>query len=300
MEKRSIGIIGLGNMGRNVAKRLHSEGHGLVIYNRTREKYGQFRNMENIYLSDGLEDFMQALRKKGHEVVIWMMLPGGEVTNAMIAKLSGILEKGDVLIDASNAKYTDSVANYETLKKKSVFYLDVGCAGGPDDLAEGVSLMVGGDRVAYRKVEDIFRVIAGAGTYGYVGGSGAGQMTKLIHNGIFYGIFPIYVEGVELLMKANESAGGGLDLKEALRLLAASPPITRDIMDSILKVIEDGALPSAAPKAKVSDVIIWETEMAGRLGVSFDATRAVLGKYGSISEESRRLYAAAKKRITGH
>lgn len=299
MEKR-IGIVGLGNMGGNIAERLHANDYELVLYNKTTDRYAHFKEKENVQFSRNIDDLLRKLRKRGQEVVLWLMIPGGAPTNELVEELAKKLKEGDIVIDASNAKYVDSVANYKKLKKRSISYLDVGCAGGPEDLLDGVSLMVGGDRAAFEKVKEVFRVVAGNGVYGYVGASGTGQMTKLVHNGIFYGIFPVYVEGVELLMKANEEAGGKLDVKEALRLLASSPPITKDIMNAILDVVREGSMPSAAPHMKVSEVIMWETEVANRLGVGFDATRAVLDRYGSISEESRRLYSAAKKKVTGH
>jgi 6-phosphogluconate dehydrogenase len=298
--QRTVGVLGLGDMGSNVAERLHGSGYSLVLYNRSKERYASFQNRERISLAKDLDDFVQVLRGSGEHAVIWTMLPGGAVTNTMMQELSTRLRRGDIVIDASNSRYTDSIANHALLRDVSVSYLDVGCAGGPSDLLRGVSLMVGGDRDAYERAEGIFRVLAGKGAYGYVGASGAGHMAKLVHNGIFYGTFPIYAEGIELLLKMKEGFKGEFDMGKALQLLASSPPINGDIMEAISASVQKGELPASAPEMKVSEMITWEAGRAEKLGIRFNATRAVLDSYSKLSETSRRIYAAAKKIVTGH
>ncbi|MGI0100250.1 MAG: NAD(P)-binding domain-containing protein, partial [Candidatus Micrarchaeaceae archaeon] len=233
--------------------------------------------------------------------VVWMMINGGEATNSAVSELSGMLRKESIVIDASNSIYTDSMENYSKMKSKGIYYLDVGCAGGPEDLTRGVALMVGGDESAFRKVEGILRAVSGNGTYGYVGGSGCGHKTKLVHNGIFYGIMPVYSEGIGLLMKLDESGPqSNMDMGEALRLLAASPPITTDIMDAIARVHREGSIPNDAPAAKISDMVKWESEKAAELGADLGITNAILRGYPSMSGKSRIIYYSAKRIITGH
>ena len=297
---RTLGLIGLGDMGRNIAKRLHDNGYRLVLYDRTKDKYGFFNGMDEVHLSADINDFVKKLRDAGKDGIIWIMVPGGPVTNDMVAELSELLSRNDMVIDGSNSVYLDSIGNYKKLKHNGIFYLDVGCAGGPADLLKGVALMVGGDRAAFERAEDVFRIVSGNGTYGYVGESGSGHMAKMIHNGIFYGIFPVYAEGVELLLSMKDKEHRNFDTKEALRLLKSSPPITVDIMEAMSNAINAGQLPNDAPEIKVSDIIKWEGKKAEELGVSFDITNAVLAGYASMSEKSRKIYGAAKKIITGH
>lgn len=295
---KEIGIIGVGSMGGNIAERLHGNGYSLVLYNNEKERYERFKGRDKVYLSSDLKDFANRLRASPASSTVWIMVPGGEVTNALVAELSGLLRSGDTVIDGSNSKYPDSISNYNRLKSRGISYLDVGCAGGPGDLLEGVSLMVGGDRPAFESAREVFRVVSGSGTYGYVGESGSGQMTKLIHNGIFYGIFPVYAEGIELLQKASEQKD--FDMPEALRLLSASPPITTGIMQAISSAMNDGKLPNPAPEIKISSMVNWEAEHAKQMGVSLSITRAILAGYATMSDKSKKIYAAAKEILTGH
>ncbi len=300
-EGKEIGVIGIGAMGGNIARLLQDGGYSLVLYNKTPEGYEPFRGKRGFTIAGDLADLVKKLGKEGDRVV-WMMVPGGDVTNGIVMQLSNIMRPGDIVIDASNSIYTDSIANYNSMRAAGVSYLDVGCAGGPDDLLNGATFMIGGDKDAYGRAEGIFKTLAGKnGTYGYVGGSGSGQMTKMVHNGIFYGIFPVYAEGVELLQRMSENANGSsLDMKEALRLLARSPPITTDIMGGITKAHANGELERPAGAPKVSEMVNRELDVAASMGVGLAITKAVLGGYASMSERSRSIYTAAKRIVTGH
>jgi len=299
-KQKAIGLIGLGDMGKNIAQRLHDAGYFLVLYDRTDAKYGQFSGMDRKHLSSDVADLAKKLRELGETANVWIMVPAGSATNSLASELSGLLRNGDIVIDGSNSAYTDSIENSKRLKEKGILYLDLGCAGGPSDLQKGVALMVGGEKLAFERAEDIFRVVSGNGTYGYLGQSGSGHMAKMVHNGIFYGIFPVYAEGVELLLSMKEKGNSDLDINEAMRLLKSSPPITTDILNAMSDVMGADQLPKDAPEIKVSEIIRWEEKKASEMGVSFTATSAVLAAYQSMSERSRRIYAAAKKIITGH
>ena len=298
---KQIGIIGIGSMGGNIARKLYDGGYSLVLYNNTKAAYAPFDGKERVALSESVSDLVQKLRESGNESVVWLMVPGGAVTNNLVLELLSVLKKGDIVIDASNSVYTDSIANYRALKQKEISYLDVGCAGGPSDLLKGVSLMVGGDREAFERTEDIFRTVCGDGTYGYVGGSGTGHITKLAHNMVFYGIFPVMSEGAEFLQAmAREDPKRSLDMAEALRLLAASPPINSGIPTSISQAFKEGLPNDPPPQMAVSDMVKWGADRAAKLGIRMGITNMVLAGYNSMSSESRRIYSAAKKILTGH
>lgn len=294
MESRTIGVIGLGNMGGNIARVLHGSGFELVVFDRSEDKRKAIEKLGNAAAADSVADLVRRLKRSG-SATIWMMLPAGGATNGTVSELSGLLGKDGIVIDASNSKYEDSMANYDAMKGKGASYLDVGCAGGPDDVLSGVALMVGGDREAYERSKDIFKAVSGTGTYGYVGATGAGQKVKLIHNIIFYGIFPVYAEGVAMLPKL-----GGVDVTEALRLLKESPPINGSIMAAIEAAFRKGEVPEDAPAIKVSDIVKWGQEKAERLGAELPVTGEILRRYDRISGDSRNIYSGAKKRITGH
>jgi 6-phosphogluconate dehydrogenase len=297
---KQVGIIGLGSMGSNVARLLLAKNYPLVVYNKASDKYSPFQELDNVYLSKDLKDFARKLDESESPARVWIMVPGGTVTNGLVKELSALLKKGDIVIDASNSMYGDSIANYNLLKKKGISYLDVGCAGGPDDLLKGVSLMVGGDRAAFDETNDIFTIVCGSGTYGYLGPTGSGQMAKLVHNTIFYGIFPVYSEGIELLLRMKKE-NPGLDTDEALRLLSKSPPITTGIMEAIAATVKAGSLPDGpAPTIGVSTMVESGTAKAQELGVTLNITRNILAGYSAMSETTRKIYGAAKKKLTGH
>lgn len=296
----TVGIIGLGDMGSRIAEKLHGSGYSLVLYNRTKDKYKPFEGRERIRLAQDIDEFAGMLRAPEEGAIVWTMLPGGAVTNAMMTELSGALRPEDIVIDASNSVYVDSMANADALSEKSIFYLDVGFAGGPSDIAKGVAIMVGGNEKAYKKATPLFKALAGKGVYGYVGSSGSGHMAKLVHNVIFYGVNPIYVEGVELLGRLGSDFGGTLDMREALRLYSSAPPINGEIMGAIAATMEEGRLPEKAPEIKVSGMITWAMQHAEKLGVKMAITKTVIAGYASMSEKTRKIYYEAKRIVTGH
>lgn len=299
MEQKRVGIVGLGSMGGNVARVLSKKGYSLVLYNRSSGKYKEFEGIGDVQFASDIGDLAAKLRSGGRPAVVWIMVPAGAATNGVVDELSKQLGRGDIVIDASNSIYVDSIANCERLKAKEISFLDVGCAGGPDDVLNGVALMVGGDRKAFEAVKDVLKAVCGNGAYGYVGGSGAGHMTKLVHNGIFYGIFPVYAEGIELLLRLKDESKG-YDIGEALRLLKACPPINAGIMKAISEAYEKGALSGEAAPMKVSEMVRWETEKARKVNVGLTITNAILAGYSSMSDASRRIYSSAKKILTGH
>lgn len=298
---KRVGLIGIGSMGGNVAERLYRNGYSLVLYNQHEEKYEPFRGRELVDFSSNLQDFAKRMGDSAGPSIIWVMVPGGAVTNSLMSEISPLLRKGDVIIDASNSLYTDSVANHTKLKKNGIFYLDVGCAGGPDDVMTGVSLYVGGDEKAFKAAEDVFKIVSGSGAYGYLGESGSGHMAKMIHNGIFYGIFPVYAEGVAL-MEAMSKKNPKMQFKmgEALRLLQASPPVNTGIAKAISDAFSKGEIPESAPVLKISEMVNSEVRKADELGIGLSVTKAALAGYASMSERSRAIYTAAKRILTGH
>ena len=300
-EAKKIGIIGLGNMGRPIAETLLGHGYSVFLYDPTASKYDPFRGKEGAVLSESVDDLTRKLHEGGEKAIVWSMIPGGEPTNTLVSKLSSLLSGGDTVIDASNSIYTDSIANYGVLKGKGVFYLDVGCGGGPEDMGKGVSLMVGGDREAFDLAEDIFEVVAGEGSFGYVGGSGAGHMTKTVHNVIFYGIFPVYAEGIDMLARLKESFPGvRLDLDEAVRLLSAAPPINAGIMKSIRDTEKEWGAPGKDVEIHVSEMVRIGISGARACGATLYITKAILGGYQFMAGHPKRIYALAKRRLTGH
>ncbi len=142
------------------------------------------------------------------------MVPSGAPTNETIDQLVGILSTGDVVIDGGNSMFRDSIEHHKKLRASGISFLDAGTSGGVWGLEVGYCLMVGGEKEVFARVEPIFKTLAPKDGYLFVGGPGAGHFTKMIHNGIEYGMMQAYAEGFEIL----RASGYGIDLKEVCHL----------------------------------------------------------------------------------
>lgn len=199
-----IGIIGLGKMGANIARRLARTGHTVIVYNRTKEKADALAKEErNIAAARTIEEMAKKLSQPR---AVWVMVPAGDATEKIIDDLLGVLQKGDLIIDGGNSHYTDSLQSAEKVKSKGLDFIDVGTSGGTWGLAEGYSLMIGGDDGAVERMRPIFTSLAPAPDkgWGHVGPAGAGHYVKMVHNGIEYGMMESYAEGFEILKAKKE------------------------------------------------------------------------------------------------
>ncbi len=182
-------MVGLGRMGGNMTKRLEERGHDLKTYDPGVDSTA--KTLEE------LRDQLDAPRS------FWMMVPAGKVTDATLAELVPLLSKGDVIVDGGNSNFRDSQARYAAAKAKGVAFIDAGTSGGIWGLANGYCLMVGGDADAVKRCEPIFLTLAPPDGYAHVGPSGAGHFSKMVHNGIEYGMLAAYGEGFEILEKSE-------------------------------------------------------------------------------------------------
>jgi 6-phosphogluconate dehydrogenase len=199
-----IGMVGLGKMGANMAKRLAKGGHRVVVYNRTVERAHSLADeIPSITATDSLEQLISKLKRPR---VVWVMVPAGDATEEMVNKLGILLSKGDTLIDGSNSYYKDTMRRAQEAGSKGLSFLDVGTSGGVWGLTEGYSMMVGGERAALEKVRPIIESLAPGPHegWGWVGPSGAGHFVKMTHNGIEYGLMEAYAEGFEILRAKKE------------------------------------------------------------------------------------------------
>jgi 6-phosphogluconate dehydrogenase len=192
-------MIGLGRMGANMTTRLIRGGHQVVAYDR--DPAAVQRSVgDGAAGATSLADLAATLNPPR---AVWIMVPAGEPTDSTIAELLGILQAGDVIIDGGNSKWTDSKQRYLRCQDKGVSFVDAGTSGGVWGLANGYCLMVGGDDDAVKRVESIFVTLAPPDGYAHVGPSGAGHFSKMVHNGIEYGMLAAYGEGFEILEKSE-------------------------------------------------------------------------------------------------
>lgn len=205
-----MAMVGLGRMGANMARRLCRGGIEVVGYNRSRDIVDTLAREEGLRAADSLADVVAQLDAPR---IVWVMLPSGEVSEAHIGELRALLSPGDVVIDGGNANYHESQRRGAWLAEKSIEFIDAGTSGGIWGLDNGYCLMVGGSREAVARIEPALRVLAPAADRGWahVGPIGAGHFTKMIHNGIEYGMMQAIAEGFALLRGKTEFA---LDLAQ--------------------------------------------------------------------------------------
>jgi 6-phosphogluconate dehydrogenase len=205
-----LGMIGLGRMGAGMTQRLLRGGHQVIVYDRSADAVTALAG-KGATASSSLEDLGQKLKAPR---VFWLMIPAGAPIDDTIQHLSAILSPGDVIIDGGNSNYKDSLRRAETLRSQQVEFLDVGTSGGIWGLKVGFNLMIGGNHAVCKQVEPIFQTLAPPDGYAYVGPSGSGHYSKMVHNGIEYSMLQSYAEGFEIL----KAAPFGFDLVQLARL----------------------------------------------------------------------------------
>jgi len=193
-----LGMIGLGRMGGNMAIRLIQGGHRVVVYNRTPAKTREIAEHGAIptYSLEELIGQLPAPR------AIWVMLPAGEPTTAMIRQVLPLLSSGDIVIDGGNSHYTDDAPRAAMLQERGIHYVDAGVSGGIWGLQVGYCMMVGGEPDICTYLEPLFKTLAPENGYLYCGTHGAGHYVKMVHNGIEYGMLQAIGEGFEILHAA--------------------------------------------------------------------------------------------------
>ncbi|MBN8723034.1 MAG: decarboxylating 6-phosphogluconate dehydrogenase [Acidobacteria bacterium] len=190
-----LGFIGLGKMGANMVQRLLNDGHNIVVYDRSVEAMNSLAEKG----ATAVNSLAEMVEKLEHPCAIWIMVPsGGPVTNT-IAELKPLLSAGDILIDGGNSNYKDTLSRGADLKESGIHYMDVGTSGGIWGLKLGYCMMIGAETENFQRLEPIFKTLAPENGYMHVGALGAGHYSKMIHNGIEYGMMEAYGEGFEIL-----------------------------------------------------------------------------------------------------
>ncbi len=194
----NIAMVGLGKMGANMAHRLINGGHGVVGVDQNPDAAQKLAGEFGLIPAASLEDAVKALAAPR---VVWVMVPSGGPTESVINKLADLLAAGDVIIDGGNTFYKDDIRRAETLAPKGIHYVDVGTSGGVWGLKEGYSLMVGGETEVVAGLSPIFETLAPTADKGWgrVGPVGAGHFTKMVHNGIEYGLMQAFAEGFDIM-----------------------------------------------------------------------------------------------------
>jgi 6-phosphogluconate dehydrogenase len=212
-----LGMIGLGRMGGNMARRLMRGGHQSVVFDLNPENVKALA-AEGATGASSMEEFVSKLSKPR---AAWVMVPAGAATETTVMKLAGSMEPGDTIIDGGNSYFKDDIRRAKILKEQGLHYLDVGTSGGVWGIERGYCMMIGGSKESATRLDPIFKTLApGLGDtpptpgregkkstaengYLYCGPSGAGHFVKMIHNGIEYGLMQAYAEGFDIMRNAT-------------------------------------------------------------------------------------------------
>ena len=220
-----LGMIGLGRMGANIVRRIMRDGHTAVVYDRDPAAVAALV-AEGAVGADSLADLAAKMTAPRD---VWIMVPAGAITEAVVNELGGLLARGDTMIDGGNSYYRDDIRRSASLRPQGIHYVDCGTSGGVWGLDRGYSLMIGGDDDAVNRLDPIWASVApgvdsaprtaertgallpGEAGWLHCGPSGAGHFVKMVHNGIEYGLMAAYAEGLNILKHADT----GLRQREA-------------------------------------------------------------------------------------
>jgi 6-phosphogluconate dehydrogenase len=294
-----IAMIGLGKMGANMAQRLMRAGHQVVGFD-PMQAARKAIEMDGGKSADSLEHLVAALTAPR---TLWLMVPAGDITDSTINALMPLLAPGDTLIDGGNSFYKDTVRRAAAAAKRQIQYCDSGTSGGVWGLAEGYSLMIGGDEAVVEKLRPIFEALAPAADKGWgrVGPVGSGHFTKMVHNGIEYGLMQAYAEGFSILQHKSEFK---LDLHQVAEIWRYGSVVRSWLLDLTSNALEKNpTLHGIAPYVVDSGEGRWTVAEAIDLGVpAMVITASLLERLRSRDNDSftDKLLSAMRNQFGGH
>jgi 6-phosphogluconate dehydrogenase len=294
-----LGMVGLGQMGANMTTRLVRGGHEVVAFDRTADvvKTAVSKGARGAYTLDELAKQLQAPR------AVWIMVPAGDPTETTVRAMADLLSAGDTIIDGGNSNYKESIRRSAMVAERGLHFIDAGTSGGIWGLTEGYSLMVGGPNEAVDRLRPIFETLAPAKDqgWGHVGPVGSGHFTKMVHNGIEYGMMQAYAEGFSILKHKKEF---DLDLAQIAELWRTGSVVRSWLLDLTARALHDDQdLSSIAPYVSDSGEGRWTVAEAIDLDVPAPViTLALLQRLRSRDSESftDRLLSALRNQFGGH
>ena len=294
-----IGMIGLGRMGGNMVQRLLSGGHRVVTYDQSREAVAASEAQGSVGAAS-LEDLVARLHRPR---AVWMMVPAGPPTEDTLDGLLPLLEAGDAVLDGGNANYKDTLRRVQKLADAGIDLLDVGTSGGIWGLAHGYSLMVGGKKEAFQRLEPLFQTLAPGEDRGYshVGTVGAGHFVKMVHNGVEYGLMQAYAEGFSILEAKREFQ---LDLAQIAHTWRYGSVVRSWLLDLCADALEeDPGLEGLQAYVEDSGEGRWTVQESVDLAVPAPViTLSLQERFRSRQDQpfGARLLAALRNRFGGH
>ena len=297
---KQIGVIGLGKMGAGIASQLSEKGWHVYAYNRTHE-VAEAMGTTNLTPVKTYEEM--AMRLKGPRN-IWIMVPAGKAVDEVIFGKQGILQylkPGDIIVDAGNSFYKDSIEREKKVRKSGVTYIDVGVSGGPAGARYGACLMVGGTKEVYEQLLPLYQSMAVPGGVQFCNGAGAGHFVKMVHNGIEYGMMQAIGEGFEVLKKSHFT----LDLHAIADIYNHGSVIESKLMgwlENALKIYGND-LEAISPVVSHTGEGAWTVNAAEELGVKVKVIRDAL-QFRIDSEKNQsytgQVVSALRNQFGGH
>jgi 6-phosphogluconate dehydrogenase len=292
-----IGMVGLGRMGMNMARRLLKGGHSVVAYNRSPAKTEELAG-EGGEASFSLPELVEKLDDRK---VVWLMLPAGQTVDDHIDQLLELLAPGDIIIEGGNSYFKDDIRRAEKLTSHGLNYVDAGVSGGIWGLKVGYCTMVGGRREDFDYLEPIFKTLAPSEGYLYCGPTGAGHFIKMIHNGIEYGMMQAYGEGFALI---DASEYNQVNYGDLSRLWNQGSVIRSWLLELLERAFDDDPeLTELQGYVDDSGEGRWTVLQAVESGVSAPViTSALFRRFESRQSDAfeNRVLAALRQQFGGH
>ncbi len=318
-----IGVVGLGRMGANIARRLMRRGHSCVVWDRD-ARPGQQLAGEDALAATSLAELVRALAAPR---AVWLMLPAGGATEAAIAELAKLLAQGDTVIDGGNTFWKDDIRRAHELAARGLHYVDVGTSGGVWGLERGYCLMIGGEQPVVERLDPIFAALApGKGSipatpgrqgrdqrveqgYLHAGPVGAGHFVKMVHNGIEYGMMQAIAEGLDILKHASsqrlpEDLRLAIDVADTAEVWRRGSVITSWLLDlTAAALAEDAELATYSGHVEDSGEGRWTVEAAIEEAVPAEVlTSALYARFRSRQQHTfaEKVLSAMRKGFGGH
>jgi len=283
-----LGMIGLGRMGGNMARRLEQGGHEVFTYDPKVESR----------TAGSLEELVSQLEAPR---AVWLMIPAGEITESSFQELLGLAAPGDAIVDGGNSNFRDSQRRHAEATARGVHFVDVGVSGGVWGLEVGYCLMAGGEAEAVARLEPLLTTLAPDDGYAHVGASGAGHFVKMVHNGIEYGLMQAYAEGFEV-MRASEF---GLDLHEIAGIWRYGSVVRSWLLELLHAAFEHGGSDLEGIRGFVEDSGEGRWTIAEAIAEDVPVpviTAALFARFASRQDESyaAQITAALRQEFGGH
>lgn len=296
----SYGMIGLGKMGALAAENVLSKGIKVAVYDMNTESVTQLANRG----AKGCQSIQEVVDSLSLPRIIWLMVPAGDPVEQVLFGengLDGMLSEGDIVIDGGNSFYRDSVRRSQRLREKGIRYLDSGSSGGQEGAKNGLCLMIGGEKEAFEQAVLLFKSLSeGMGEYLYVGPSGSGHFTKMVHNAIEYGMLQAIGEGFELLYNGPYD----LEMDKIAHLWTKGSIIRGYLMELTERAFQkDNTLNEITGEVGGGSTGSWAIEEAWKFGVPFETiAMSFAARLRSRQEDTfaGKVVAALRNEFGGH